>query len=282
MGNTKKVILSVAPINATPHHLDANEIIEDVYNCYKAGASMVHLHVRDEEGHLTPDMSFTEEIIAGIRAKCDIVIEVSTGGVSDLSIQERCMPCYSNWVECTSLNVGSVNLGKSCYSNPIDDVKFCVRETLENKKFPEIEVFELGMIHTVKKLDDEFHFKRPILFALVFGHEGEMPATVPAFHFMHDYIEAEFGEGALTSVSADGKRQILWGYTQANRTDWEMMSYALEQGADSIRIGFEDSDYADKGIRVTTNATIVEKAAELIKESGAECMTAAELRELLK
>ena len=83
---------------------------------------MVHLHVRDAPGNLTTDMSLLEETLRLIRKDSDIIIEVSTGGVSRLSIQERCVPLYSELVEACSLNVGSTNLGKAVYCNPLDDV----------------------------------------------------------------------------------------------------------------------------------------------------------------
>ena len=78
MGN--KVLVSVAPVAATDKVIIPEKIAEDVYDCYKAGAAMVHLHVRDREGNLTPDMTLLEETLAMIRRDSDIVIEVSTGG----------------------------------------------------------------------------------------------------------------------------------------------------------------------------------------------------------
>ena len=90
------------------------------------------------------------------------------------------------------LNVGSVNLGKSVYKNPIDDVEYCVGELIREDKRPEIEVFELGMINTVRQLDEKFHFVDPILFALVFGHGGEMPATENALRHMKEYLYETF------------------------------------------------------------------------------------------
>ena len=85
-----KVPVNVAPVSAEDKVIIPEKIAEDVYKCYKAGAAMVHLHVRDREGRLTPDMSPLEETLTMIRRDPDIIIEVSTGGVSDLNIRERC------------------------------------------------------------------------------------------------------------------------------------------------------------------------------------------------
>ena len=270
-----EVLLSVAPVSGAPHRIDPAAIAEDVCACHEAGAAMVHLHVRDENGALTPDIRLLEETVRLIRSKCDIVVEISTGGVSDLSIEERCVPCRPGWVEANSLNVGSVNLGDAVYRNPIQDVRYCVDQILKNRKVPEIEVFELGMIHTVSELMKEFDFPKPVLFALVFGHPGEMPATPYALRHMLDFLSETFTQEALQ------KKEILWGYTQAHREDWEMMKYALSLGADSLRVGFEDSDVLMPGVKTERNAPIVQEAARLVRESGAAVMTSARAREIL-
>ena len=268
----KKVMLCVAPVCAADTVYDPEKVAADVADCARKGACMVHLHVRDRHGALTSDLSVLEETVRLIRKECDIVVEVSTGGVSDLTIEERCAPCEAPYVELNSLNVGSVNLGKAVYKNPIDEVHYCVSRILENRKIPETELFELGMVHTLCGLTKEHDFPRPLLLALVFGHEGEMPATRPALEHMVQFLSETFGE----------KEEFLWGYTQAGRRDWEMVEYALRRGAFSVRIGFEDSDYLSPGERVSTNAPLIEKAAQLIRETGSEPMTAGELREMLK
>lgn len=266
-----KIIISVAPVSANDNNIIPEEIANDVFECYKLGASMVHLHARDKNGKLTSDLSLLEETVRLIRNKCDIVIEISTGGVSELTIEERCAPCYSEYVEANSLNVGSVNLGKSVYINQIDDVEYCVRKILENGKRPEVEVFELGMINTMKELDNKYHFIKPILFSLVFGHEGEMPATSDALRHMVEYLYECFPD----------RMDVLWGYTQANRKDWNMMEKAIKMGASSVRIGFEDSDYISSNTKVGKNSILIEKMVEIIHRNGHEVMTSAELRKTM-
>ena len=75
----KKIMISVAPVAATDILINPRAIARDVYECYKNGASMVHLHCRDLNGNLTPDLSLLEETVAYIREMCDIVVEISTG-----------------------------------------------------------------------------------------------------------------------------------------------------------------------------------------------------------
>ena len=221
----KKIMISVAPVAATDILINPRAIARDVYECYKNGASMVHLHCRDLNGNLTPDLSLLEETVAYIREMCDIVVEISTGGVSNLTIEERVQPCYPSWVEANSLNVGSVNLGASVYQNPIKDVEYCVKTIMDNKKIPETEVFELGMINTVRELN---------------------------------------------------------GYTQAHREDWEMVKTALDMGASTVRIGFEDSDMIAPGVHVDNNAALIAKVSDIVKSKGMMPMTPDEVRAMLK
>lgn len=266
----KKILVSVAPVSAADKNIDPEKIAEDVFECWKNGAAMVHLHARDQFGNLTPDLTVLEKTVKLIKDRCDIIVEISTGGVSDLTIEERCQPCYVKWADANSLNVGSVNLGDSVYKNPISDVRFCVKKILENHKLPETELFEVGMANTLRELDEQFGFQRPMLIALVVGHDGEMPATAR-------------GLDHLISGVYDNFRQsdVLWGYTQAYRKDWELMEYALDRGASSVRIGFEDSAYISKDTIVDKNYYLIEKVKDILQKKNMMPMLPAEARLML-
>lgn len=259
-----KVMISVAPVASTDKKIVPEKIAEDVLNCYKAGAAMVHLHVRDAKGNLTTDMSLLEETLRLIRKDSDIIIEVSTGGVSNLSIKERCIPVYSDLVEACSLNVGSTNLGKAVYCNPIDDVEYCVRELLKMNKTPEVEVFEIGHTFAMQELMKQYDFCSPVLFSIVLGHKGEAPATPQALAAMIQMIPSE----------------ALWGITHANRRDFSIIAAALGMGASTVRIGFEDSNYLDTKTVVDTNVPLVEKTVRLLRAMDKEPMSTAEARQL--
>ena len=244
-----KVLVNVAPVSAEDKVIIPEKIAEDVYKCYKAGAAMVHLHVRDREGRLTPDMSLLEETLAMIRRDSDIIIEVSTGGV-----------------EACSLNVGSTNLGKAVYCNPIDDVEYCIREILKQKKTPEVETFEIGHTWTMARLMEKYDFADPVLFSVVLGHEGEAPATPQALAAMIQMIPSN----------------AVWGITQAHRKDFSLLAGALGMGARTVRIGFEDSNYLDAQTQVTSNAPLVEKTVKLLRAMDKEPMLPDEARELFR
>ena len=260
-----KVLISVAPVSAADKHIDPEKIAADVIACANAGAAMVHLHVRDKDGNLTPDLSVLKEIVERIRERSDIIIQASTGGVSDLTIEERCAPLYYDKIEACSLNVGSTNLGNSVYCNPIPEVKYCVNEIIKTGKTPEIEVFEIGHTYMVQQLREEFPMKDPILLSVVLGHQGEAPATPEALTAMVNFIP----------------KDVIWGITHANRRDFGIIAGALGLGARTVRIGFEDSNYLDPDTQVENNLALVEKTVRLLKAMDKEPMTPKEARDML-
>lgn len=244
----RRVLISVAPVSAAEKVIDPRKIAEDVIECEKAGAGMVHLHVRDSRGNLTSDLSAFRETVERIREKSNIIVQASTGGVSRLTIKERCAPLYEHRVEATSLNVGSCNLGKAVYCNPLDEVEYCIGEILKTGKVPEIEVFELGMIHSVAELRKQFAFRKPVLFSIVLGHGGAAPATPEALMAMRSFIPPD----------------ALWGITHAGRKNYTLFAAALGMGGSTVRVGFEDSDYLDEHIRANKNAPLVAKVTRLV------------------
>lgn len=262
MNMNEKVMISVAPVAATDKQIDPEKIAADVTACAKAGAAMVHLHVRDEHGSLTPDMSVFQKTVELIRVQSDIIIEASTGGVSDLTIEERCAPLYYDKVEACSLNVGSTNLGNSVYCNPIPEVRYCIEEILKQKKTPEVEVFEIGHTNMITEFRKEFPFCDPILFSIVLGHPGEAPATPEALMTMINFIP----------------KDTLWGITHAYRKDFGMIAAALGLGAKTVRIGFEDSSYLDAQTQVDSNVPLVEKTVKLLHAMDKAPMTPEEAR----
>ena len=260
-----KVLISVAPVSASDRHIDPEAIARDVLESAKAGAGQVHLHVRDANDALTPDLSVFKDTVERICADSDIVIQASTGGVSNLTIEERCAPLYYSRVETCSLNVGSVNLGDAVYINPIQDVRYCVREVIQQQILPEIEVFEIGMIDTVLELAKEFSMQDPILFNIVLGHKGAAPATLEALHALRSFIP----EG------------MLWGVTHFGRRNDFIFEEAIRMGASTIRVGFEDSNYLDENTQVRTNAELVAHTAHLIQKLGCDVASPAETRKML-
>ena len=228
-----KVLINVAPVSAGCTDINPEKIAADVLECRKAGAAMVHLHVRDRKGQLTADTGLLNETLKLIRAQSDIIIEVSTGGVSNLTIEERCAPIALDLVEACSLNVGSTNLGEAVYVNKPADVRYCVEQLLQYHKIPEVETFEIGHSYQTGLLMQQYDMVRPVLFSVVLGHGGEAPATPQALAAMLSMLPPE----------------SIWGITHAHRQDFGIIAAALGMGAVTVRVGFEDSDYLDPQTR---------------------------------
>lgn len=267
----RKIILSVAPISADDTNINPNDIIKDVVKCAEVGASIVHLHVRNQKGELTADIKFLKEIVTKIKLESDVIIQVSTGGVSSLTIEERCVVVPEKWVEATSLNVGSVNLGKAVYTNPIEEVCYCIEKILKNKKIPEVEVFELGMIQTIKNLSLEYPFVKPLLLNIVLGHVGAAPDTLWALGAMVNAVNELFPE----------RNEMLWGITHANRKNFDLINKALDLGASTVRIGFEDSKFLNENAIARDNTAIVELTVDSIIKKGFLLATPLEARKML-
>ena len=135
----RKVIISLAPVQAGTS-VDAVKLAEDVEKSVKLGAAMCHLHCRKPDGSLTPDISYMSECFDEILKRTDVVVQASTGGVSDMNIQERCNPLDYPKVESASLNGGSTNLGEAVYINSFDDIRYCADAVYKRGILPETEV----------------------------------------------------------------------------------------------------------------------------------------------
>ena len=143
---TKPVILAVAPVahdlpKGSKCGLTAHGVAQDVTACAGAGAAMVHLHVRDERGFLSEDLSVYDSTVRQIRENSDIVIQGSTGGASDLSREQRCVAIRHPLTEVASLNIGSVNFDDGVYINTIGDIRYWADRMKETAVIPEMEVF---------------------------------------------------------------------------------------------------------------------------------------------
>lgn len=261
----RKVIVSLAPVRAGDA-VDANALAEDVKKSVDAGAAMCHLHCRRPDGSLTADISYMEACFEAILEKTDVVVQASTGGVSNLTIEERCNPLHYEKVESASLNGGSTNLGEAVYRNSFDDIRYCASEVYKRGILPETEVFDIGMLHNMKLVGEEQPFAEPKLFNLVFGHKGGMQATPEMLSAFRSFVPQD----------------ALWGVTHFGRDNWTFLAAAIAMGATVVRIGFEDSDYLEEGKTAEYNYQLVEKTVALIRAMGLEAATPQEAREILQ
>ena len=229
------------------------------------GASMCHLHCKTREGRLTPDTSNLVDAFERILDKTDIVVQASTGGISDMDIVQRCNPLEYGKVESASLNGGSTNLGEAVYRNSFDDIRYCAKTCYEKGIIPETEVFDIGMIHNVEMVRREIPMRTPVFYNLVFGHKGGMQPTIESLMAFRSF------------VPQDAK----WGVTHFGRDNWTFLAAAVAAGASLVRIGFEDSRYLQDGTEAKYNYEEVKYLAELIRKMGLEPATPEETRSIM-
>lgn len=260
----RKVIISLAPVEAGKP-IDKILLAEDVTRSVKAGVAMCHLHCRTAEGNLTSDATELVETFEQIRKYTNIVVQVSTGGISDMSIEERCIPLNYPQTESASLNGGTTNLGETVYVNTFEDIRFCAKKVYEKGIIPEIEVFDIGMIYNIRLTQEQVPYRTPILYNLVFGHKGGMQADIICL------------KAFTSAVPADA----MWGVTHYGRDNWEFLAAAIAMGASVVRIGFEDSRHLSQGVVAKYNYQVVEKLAALISAMDLEIATPDEARQII-
>lgn len=180
----EKLIITAAMTGAevTRQHnpnlpITAQEIGQAAYECWLAGASMVHLHVRKEDGSPTQDAAYFKAAMEEIRSRCDIIIQVSTGGAVGMSAEERIQPVYLK-PEMATLTTGTVNFGDDVFYNPPEYMEMFARVMQEQGVKPEIEVFEVGMINNALRLAQKGLIEEPMHYDFVMGVPGGIPGTL--------------------------------------------------------------------------------------------------------
>lgn len=266
----RKVAIAVAPVPAAPipgvvAPLTPKEIACEVIKASRAGASMVHLHVRDASGALTDNLGPFSRTLDRICAGSDIIIQGSTGGLSSLTLEQRCVAVHEPRVEVASLNMGSINMDDDVYVNTLPDIRYWAGRMHERGVRPELEIFDGGMVENVALLADEGCLQPPFVFGLCLGFRGGPPAQA----------------GTLARLAALLPRDAVWGFVHHGMQDLSLLATAIGLGASFIRVGLEDSAYYAPGRLATSNVELVERAVDLVHAMGLAVATPPEARELL-
>ena len=264
---SRKIIVAVAPVGKdieppSINPLTPEEVSREVIDCTRAGASFVHLHVRDDKGNQTEDLSQFSSTLDLIRNSSDIIIQGSTGGLSELSLEARCVALNDPRVEVASLNMGSVNFSEDVYINRLPDIRYWARRMEETNVIPELEIFEAGMLTAVAKLVEENVLKPPFTYGFPLGFHYALPADANSLFFLTSSLPVP----------------APWGVVHESMQDFSFLSTALGMGAAAVRVGFEDSVYYAAGKAAATNAELVEKIVSLIHQLGLEVATPGEHR----
>lgn len=264
----RKLVLALAPTGGWgPDHgnpLEPSRIRDEVLACAELGASWVHLHSRTPSGALSADPALYLETCAMIRAGSDIIIEASTGGLSDMSAADRGRTLESKDAELASFNMGSLNFGDQVYRNSVPDIRYWLQELTRRGKKPTLEIFDTGNLATARALIDEGKLASPLNYNFIFNAKWGMPWYPPLLSAVRGMID----------------RRDRWGGVFFGYPDFSMHVETILLGATFTRVGFEDSRFVS-GREMKDNVSIVKEFRRVADAMGVELATPAEARAIL-
>ena len=267
------VVIAVAITGSVPRKKDTpavpvipSEQIESTHQAFEAGASLVHIHVRnaDESSGCDPDKF--AEVQAGVRKHCPgMIVQFSTGGRGREASERGAMLHLKP--DMASLATGSVNFAKIIYENPPDFIDSLAGRMIELDIKPECEIFDLAMLYNAADLVKRGLLKAPAHVQFVMGIRGAMPARRPVLEFLLAEMKAVL-PGATWTAAGIARHQL------------EVAKWALELGG-HCRTGLEDNIRYDDTRLAKSNAELVEKLVAECAALGRRPATPAEARSLL-
>ena len=273
-----KTIITVATTGAHPKKEDnpnvpmtPAEIAEDVYACWKAGAAVAHLHMRDDKGAGAMDKAKFRQTVELLRSRhpdCDIVLNLTTSGALGVSDEDRMAHVEELRPEMASYDCGSMNwLHSGVFLNPPPFLETLGKNLQSWGVKPEIEAFDPGMIANAAYYLKKGVLKAPLHFQFCMGCANGIPGTMKNLIFMKETMD-ELCPGSTWSCFGVGHSAltILYG--------------AVALGG-HIRVGMEDNVLYSKGVLAQSNAQFVERAVRVSREFGREVATPADAREIL-
>ena len=275
-----KVIITAAVTGAWPKKennpnvpMTPKEIADDVYACWKAGAAVAHLHMRDDEGNGTMDTAKFEETVNLIHTKypdCDIVLNLTTSGDIHADDEIRVAHVKKLKPEMASYDCGSMNwLNSGLFLNTPKFLTDCGLLFQELGVKPEIEAFDPGMIGNAAYYIKKGVLKTPVHFQFCMGCANGIAGSMKNLIFMKETADELVGKGNYT-----------WSCFGVGHSAMEMLYGAVALGG-NIRVGMEDNVMYAKGQLAESNVQFIERAVRVIKEYGKEVATPDEARQIL-
>ncbi len=248
---------------AVPYTVE--EIVREAKSAVDAGAAIVHLHVREDDGTPTQSKARFKECIDAIYEACpDVIIIPSTGGAVGMTADERLQPTEL-FPEMATLDCGTCNFGDEVFENTMPMMRDFGKRMIENNIKPEYECFEMGHLDTILKMAKKGQVPAaPMQFNFVLGVQGCTPATVQNLAWLVNAIPAG----------------STWTATGIGRNAFTMAAHAIAMGG-HVRVGFEDNLNIERGVLAKSNGELVAKVVRIAKELGREIATSAEAREIL-
>jgi 3-keto-5-aminohexanoate cleavage enzyme len=274
---SNKVIITVAQTGAlvnkklnpgVPEQPD--EIATSAYDCYNEGVAIVHIHARDKEGKTTGSADIFRDIHEKIRKKCNVVIQDSTGGGANLTIEQR-TECLEALPEMASLNMGTMvrTIGEGAgtvWMNSRADIESFVKRMIQFGVKPEMEIYNLAMMQEAEILIEKGLIQKPYYMDLILGmqYQGALPGRVELFQ---TYLQNVPPDTIFNSLGV-GPAQI------------SVATMGMIFGG-CVRVGLEDNIYYKKGELAKNNAQLVARVVRVARELGKEPATPDEARQIL-
>jgi uncharacterized protein (DUF849 family) len=266
-------LITVAPTGAETAKADSpalpttlDELVETGRRCEAAGAGLIHVHVRDAEHQPSLDAGLLRDAVDALRSETSMVVQLSTGGSVRDPLEQRLRVLEARPDSC-SLTMGTVNFGDEVFLNPWPFIVDLYRLSQEAEVVPEFELFDLGQVASLHRLlaSEGLPYGGRVHCDLVMGVPGGMAGTV---------------EMLVAAVRALPEQVTSWSATGIGRTALPVALAALSAGG-HLRVGMEDTLTLARGVPVTHNAELVERAAALATLAQRPPMSGAEAKQLL-
>ena len=296
-----KVIITCAVTGAihtptmSPHlPITPDEIAEAAIGAVKAGAAIVHLHARNpKDGSPTQDPAMFMQFLPKIKAACDGVINLTTGGAPTMTVEERLQPALKLKPEVASLNMGSMNFGlyemlgrykefkydwekpylagsdDRIFKNTFRDIAHILTSCADNDTRFEVECYDIGHLYTCAHFLERRLIKPPLFIQSVFGIRGGIGNHPEDVIHMKRTADRLFGDAYYWSVLGAGRAQM------------QIASQAAVMGG-NVRVGLEDSLWLGRGHLAKSNAEQVGKVRRILEELGLAVATPDDARQMLK
>jgi len=261
--NSDPVVLTVAVTGADVSRdnnpnipYTTQEIAQSSIEAAEAGATVVHLHVRENDGTPSGRPELFKDVIARIRASSELITMVSTGGANDMTIEQRTTGLLA-MPDLSGVESGSMNFGDETFITPPPAARGIIARATEAGIGLEVEAFDVGHVVSAVRWLEDGTISGPLRVNLVFGVPGGIDACPEALSAMLRPLPLE----------------TFWTVTCVGRHHARMLALALLHGAPGIRTGLEDAVYLRRGVLAPSNAALVTAAIDLAQALGREVAT---------
>lgn len=239
------------------------EIAEAARGAVEAGASIIHLHVRDEQGNPTQRTDVFETVTKKIRDRCDCILQYSTGGAVGTPLEERCGPLKLK-PDMATLSMGTMNFGPDIYENTEHTIRTISGVIQEHGVMAELEIFDYGMMDTVERFSRKGLLPEKYHIDFVLGVPGGMTGDIRNLILLKNRLHV----GQTWTAAGVGRYQL------------PLSTHAIAMGG-HVRVGIEDNIYYQKGELATSNAHLIERVVRIAKEFGRVVANVEETRKIL-